>query len=153
VPEARRTRSLPARPANTGTHPLKRTRSKAEERAVERLRRICLALPDVTEKIAWGELTWRSGKLFAQMDTHHHGAEHVAVWLAVPPGLQEALIAEDPERFFRPPYVGQKGWVGVRIDGKPDWKIVVSVVRDAHAFVTSSQGPRRSRAADDAARR
>src|SRR5688572_25564412 len=50
---------LPARPANTGTHSMKRTRTKAEEQAVERLREICLALPDVEEKIAWGELTWR----------------------------------------------------------------------------------------------
>src|SRR6185295_18292262 len=96
--------------------------NEAEERAVERLRRICLALPGVTEKISWGELTWRVDKIFAQMDTHHHGSEHVAVWLAVPPGLQEALIEEDPVRFFRPPYVGGKGWVGVRIDAGPDWK-------------------------------
>ena len=147
VPRTARTRSLPARPANTGKHPLKRTRSKAEDRAVERLRRICLALPGVTEKIAWGELTWRVGKIFAQMDTHHHGAEHVAVWLALPPGLQEALVAEDPVRFFRPPYVGHKGWVGVRIDGRPDWNTVASVVRDAHHFGTSSQAVRRSRRA------
>ena len=134
---------LPARPANTGTHPMKRTRTKAEAQAVERLREICLALPDVEEKIAWGELTWRVGKLFAQMDTHHHGASHVAVWLALPPGLQEALIDEDPETFFRPPYVGHKGWVGVRIDGKRDWKVVASVVRDSHAFVSSSASAKR----------
>jgi len=137
-------KKLPARPANAGTHPIKPTRSKAEDRAVERLRRICLALPGVTEKISWGELTWGVGKLFAQMDTHHHGSEHVAVWLAAPPGLQEALIAENPQQFFRPPYVGQKGWVGVRISGKPDWKAVESVVKDAHAFVSSSRASRRA---------
>jgi hypothetical protein len=129
--------AITERPANTGKHPLKRTRSKAEGRAVERLRRICLALPGVTEKIAWGELTWRVGRIFAQMDTHHHGAEHVAVWLALPPGLQEALVEEDPVRFFRPPYVGHKGWVGVRIDGGPDWNVIAGVVRDAHAFMSS----------------
>jgi hypothetical protein len=139
-----RARPLPARPANIGAHPLKRTRSKKEDLAVERLRRICLGLPGVTEKIAWGELTWRVGKIFAQMDTHHHGADHIAVWLAVPPGLQEALVEEDPVRFFRPPYVGNKGWVGVRIDGRPDWKVVAGVVRDAHDFITSSQTRRRS---------
>ena len=138
-------RVVTPRPENTGKHPLKRTRSAAEERAVERLRGICLALPDVIEKIAWGELTWRAGKMFAQMDTHHHGAEHVAVWLQVRPGLQEALVDEDPERFFRPPYVGHKGWVGIRIDGRPDWKVVAGVVRDAHDFVTSSRTPRRAR--------
>jgi hypothetical protein len=140
----RRARSRPDPPANTGSHPLKRTRSEAEDRAVQRLRRICLALPGVTEKIAWGELTWRIGKIFAQMDTHHHGAEHVAVWLAVPPGLQEELIKEDPMRFFRPPYVGSKGWVGVRIDAGPDWKVVAGVVRDAHSFVASSRSRRQT---------
>jgi hypothetical protein len=140
----RRARSLPDPPANTGAHPLKRTRSEAEDRAVQRLRRICLALPGVTEKIAWGELTWRIGKIFAQLDTHHHGAEHIAVWLAVPPGLQEELIKENPLRFFRPPYVGAKGWVGVRIDSRPDWKVVASVVRDAHGFVASSRSRRRT---------
>jgi hypothetical protein len=131
-----RSRSLPPRPENLGSHPDERTRTKAEERAVERLRRIVLALPGVTEKIAWGELTWRAGKMFAQMETHHHGAERVAVWLALPPGMQQALVEEDPALFFVPPYVGQKGWVGVRIDGRPDWGTVASVVRDAHRFVT-----------------
>lgn len=134
--------ALPPQPPNIGTHPLKRTRSAAEDRALERLRRVCLALPGVTEKIAWGELTWRTGKIFAQMDTHHHGAPHLAVWLAVPPGLQEALVDEDPVRFFRPPYVGHKGWVGVRIDGRPDWQIVAGVVRDAYDHVTSSASAR-----------
>jgi hypothetical protein len=136
---------VPARPPNTGKHPLKKTRSNAGERAVERLRRICLALPKVTEKIAWGELTWRVGKIFAQMDTHHHGADHLAVWLAVHPDLQQALIEEDPVRFFKPPYVGHKGWVGVRIDGRPDWKVVAGVVRDAHRFMTAPQPRRRTR--------
>jgi hypothetical protein len=141
---ALRERALPPWPVNTGMHPLKQTLSKAEDRAVERLRRICVALPGVTEKIAWGELTWRAGKIFAQMDAHHHGAGHVAVWLAVPPGLQEALVDEDPALFFRPPYVGHKGWVGVRIDGRPDWEVVAGVVRDAHRFIASSSNPPRS---------
>ena len=146
-----RARTLPAPPANTGTHPIKATRSAAEARAVERLRRLCLALPGVTEKISWGELTWRTTKMFAQMDTHHHGAAHLAVWLAVPPGLQEVLVDEDPARFFRPPYVGHKGWVGVRIDRRPDWKIVAGVVREAYDFTEASarragSSRRRSRA-------
>ena len=127
-------------------HPRMKPVGRAETAAVARLRAICLALPGATEKIAWGEPTWRAGKIFAQMDTHHHGAEHVAVWVPLPPGMQEALIDEDADRFFRPPYVGHKGWVDVRIDGKPDWKIVASVVRDAHAFVAASQPPKRASA-------
>ena len=120
------------------THPLKRPKSKAEAVAIARLRAICLALPGASEKIAWGEPTWRAGKLFAQMDTHHHGADHVAVWLPARPGVQEALIDEDPEQFFRPPYVGHKGWIGVRIDRKPDWRVVAGLVHEAYRTVASA---------------
>ena len=100
---------------------------------IERLRAICLALPETTEKIAWGEPTWRvKGKLFAQLDNHHHGADHLAVWLPAPLGEQESMIFLDPARFFRPPYVGQRGWVGVRIDGRPDWAVVATLVKQAY---------------------
>lgn len=120
-------------------HPVKLPRTKALARAIERLRRICLALPDVTEKMAWGEPTWRAGRIFAQMDTHHHGAEHVAVWLPAPFGAQQALVAADPERCFVPPYVGPKGWIGVRIDRSPDWKTIESLVEDAYRMVAPPQ--------------
>lgn len=116
-------------------HPIKAPRTKAEARAVDRLRRICLALPDATEKIAWGEPTWRAGKIFAQMDTHHHGADHVAVWLPAAFGAQEALVAAHPAVFFAPPYVGVKGWVGVRIDRSPDWTVIAGLVEDAYRLV------------------
>jgi len=118
-------------------HPLKLPRGRSEAAAIKRLRAICLALPEVTEKIAWGEPTWRAGKIFAQMDTHHHGADHVAVWLPARPGVQEALIEEYPEYCFRPPYVGHKGWIGVRIDREPDWNVVAGLVREAYREVAS----------------
>jgi hypothetical protein len=105
---------------------------RAEAAAVERLRAICLALPEATEKIAWGEPTWRAGKIFAQMDTHHHGADHLAVWLPARPGLQQALVDEDPDRFFRPPYVGHLGWIGVRIDRKANWRVIADLVAAAY---------------------
>lgn len=104
---------------------------------MNRLRAICLALPEVTEKIAWGEPTWRAGKIFAQMDTHHHGADHLAVWLPARPGVQEALVEEDPVQFFRPPYVGHRGWIGVRLDRKPDWRVVAGLVAGAYRQVAS----------------
>ena len=129
-----RRRPKPDRRTSAG-HPLKKPAGRAERAAVERLRKICLALPGATEKIAWGEPTWRAGRIFAQMDTHHHGADRLAVWLPARPGVQEALVAEDAERFFRPPYVGQNGWVGVRIDGRPDWRIVEGLVKDAYRAV------------------
>ncbi len=107
---------------------------------MERLRAICLALPETSEKIAWGEPTWRvKGKLFAQLDNHHHGADHLAVWLPAPLGEQESLVFLDPQRFFRPPYVGPRGWVGVRIDRGPDWKLVTSLVTQAYREVAPSR--------------
>ena len=116
---------------------------------VARLRAICLALPDTTEKVAWGEPTWRvRERLFAQLDDHHHGAEHLAVWLPAPLGEQEALVARDPSRFFRPPYVGPRGWVGVRIDGRPRWSEVAMLVAQAYRHVAPPPRARRGRASD-----
>src|SRR4030095_1824045 len=100
---------------------------------VQRLRKICLALPEATEKIAWGEPTWRvRGKLFAQLDDHHRAAALLAVCRPAPLGEQEAMIFTDPERFFRPPYVGPRGWVGVRIDRRPNWTQVATLVEQAY---------------------
>src|SRR5678810_891346 len=85
---------------------------------VERLRRICMALPEGNERISHGEPTWFAGKgkVFAMLDDHHHGAAHLSVWLPAGLGAQEALIESDPKRYFRPPYVGVSGWVGVVLD-------------------------------------
>lgn len=96
---------------------------------------MCLALPGTSEKRSHGEATfWVGGRMFAMFDDHHHGAPHVAVWLAMPLGAQEALVYQDPKRFFVPPYVGGRGWVGVRLDGRPSWKTVEKVVREAYRF-------------------
>ena len=73
----------------------------------------------------------RPGKVFAMFDDHHHGAAHVALWLPAALREQEALIASDPARYFRPPYVGVKGWVGVVIDTDPDWDRVEALIVDA----------------------
>jgi hypothetical protein len=111
-------------------------RGGAGRAAVDRLRTICLALPEATEKIAWGEPTWRvRGKLFAQLDDHHHGADHLAVWLPAALGEQEAMIFTDPERFFRPPYVGPRGWVGVRLDRRPSWTQIAALIEGAYRLV------------------
>ncbi len=108
---------------------------------IERLRAICLALPETTEKVAWGEPTFRvRDKLFAQLDDHHHGADHLGVWLAAALGVQEMLVYADPARYFVPPYVGKRGWVGVRLDGKVDWSAVTRLVRDAYR---SGRAPKR----------
>jgi hypothetical protein len=100
---------------------------------VDRLRALCLAVPEVTERISHGEPGWfvRGKRQFVTLDDHHHGADRLAFWCAAPPGAQEELIAQDAQRFFRPPYVGHRGWVGVRIDGDPDWDEISEIVRDA----------------------
>lgn len=104
---------------------------------VECLRRIALALPEASERLGHGEPCFyvRTKKLFVMLDNHHHGAEHLAFWCAAPPDAQQELIAERPEQFFRPPYVGHRGWVGVRIDRDPDWDEITEIVRDAYRQV------------------
>lgn len=105
--------------------------------AVARLRAICLALPEAQEKLSHGEPTWFAGKgkVFAMLDDHHHGALHLSVWLPAAPGAQQALIESDAKRFFRPPYVGPSGWVGVVLDERPDWGMVAWLVERAYRQV------------------
>jgi len=99
-----------------------------------RLRQICLALPEATEKIAWGEPTFRVGatKMFAMFTDNHHGDGRVALWCKAPPGVQEMLVGAAPQRFYVPPYVGHKGWIGVRLDLEVDWIEIADLVEDAY---------------------
>lgn len=133
-------RRLVAPVVNTSTHPI-RAFSKGDGALVVRLREICLALPEANERISHGEPTWFAGKgkVFAMLDNHHHGSEHLGVWLPQPRGVQERLIAADPGRFFRPPYVGPSGWVGVVLDVRPDWKRVAELVRESYVFVAGAK--------------
>ena len=128
--------------AKTKTKTIKTpTKTGKTKQILERLRKMCLALPEANERVSHGEPTWFAGKgkCFAMLDDHHHGAEHVSVWLPLPAGAQGALVASDPDRFFRPPYVGPSGWVGVVLDDRPDWKLVESLVRDAFIHVAKTK--------------
>jgi hypothetical protein len=89
--------------------------------------------------------------MFAMLDNHHHGAPHVGVWLAMPLGAQEALVYAEPKRYYVPPYVGPRGWVGVRLDARPNWKKVAEIVRAAHAHISHPR-PRRRRGQGEGAR-
>lgn len=101
--------------------------------AIKRLREICLALPETTEKEAWGECTFRvGGKMFAMTDNNHHNSGHLAVWIKAPAMVQEILVGSDPKRFFKPPYVGPKGWVGVRLDVKVRWDELAAILNDGY---------------------
>jgi hypothetical protein len=100
---------------------------------LRRVRDICLALPDTSEKLSHGEAAFfHKKRSFLNTDTYHHGSEHYAVWVAAPMGSQDTLVRSDPEHFFVPPYVGYRGWVGATLDNDPDWDQVERVVRDGY---------------------
>ena len=85
------------------------------------MRRICLALPGATEKSSHGEPTFFvSQRVFAMFSNNHHNDGHVAVTVPAEEGLQAELIRNEPEKFYRPPYVGVKGWVGIELAAVSD---------------------------------
>ena len=97
---------------------------------LDRLREICLALPEAIEKEAWGDPTFRvRDKIFAQYKV---GDGRMSVWCKAPPGAQDVLVGSDHERFFVPPYVGHIGWVGVRLDVEIDWDDVADLVEESY---------------------
>lgn len=95
---------------------------------IERVRRMCLALPEAGEKLSHGEPTWFvHKKVFVMFADNHHGDGHIAVWLPVPPGMQMSLIEEEPEVFFKPPYVGARGWIGIELPRIADAELEMHV--------------------------
>lgn len=101
------------------------------------LRKVCLALPEATERLSHGSPTFfvRDKKTFVSFWDDHHGDGRVAIWCHAPPGVQEQLVDEEPDRFFVPPYVGHRGWIGVRLDRDIDWDEVAGIVEDAYRMV------------------
>lgn len=102
---------------------------------LERVRKICLALPEAHEVEAWGEPTFRvRNKLFAMYAAagDHHGGGRPSLWIKSTHVNQDLLVRSDDTRFFSPPYVGPSGWVGMYLDGKPDWQVLADLVRDAY---------------------
>jgi hypothetical protein len=98
----------------------------------DRVRAICLGFPGVTEKVTHGAPGFFVRKQFAMVWPHgHHDRDFAHLWCAAEPGAQEALIAES-ERYFRPPYVGHRGWVGVRLDGDVEWDQLAELLEDAY---------------------
>jgi hypothetical protein len=107
------------------------------ERTLERIREICLALPETSERPSHGAPTFfvRGKRAFLMVLTNHHGDGRFAVWCAAADGMQAMLVEADPERFFRPPYVGHRGWLGVRLDRGLHWDELAGIVEDAYAEV------------------
>jgi hypothetical protein len=106
--------------------------------ATARLRAICLRFPEVEERLSHGAPTWfvRGTKAFVTFwENGHHDLDFPHLWCAAPPGAQAELIGSDPDRFFRPAYVGHRGWIGVRMDNRPDWTEVAELCQDAYRVV------------------
>jgi predicted DNA-binding protein (MmcQ/YjbR family) len=134
---------------------------------LERLRKVCLALPGATEKVAWGDPTWRVRDRIFAMQKGNYAGGRPSVWLKAAPGDQAVLVDLDPQRYFVPPYVGHKGWVGVYLDGtRIDWTVLGELIQASHRLIEprakarpsvagSQAGPRRgtSRRAAGGARR
>lgn len=109
------------------------------ESATELVRAICMDLPLVVERLSHGEASWfvNDKKNFVAMSDHHHD-DRVSVTFAAGAGVQESLVEEDPERYYRPPYVGGRGWVGAYLDDEsnaPQWDRIADLIVDAWLLV------------------
>lgn len=104
------------------------------DEALERVRVLCRALPETTERLSHGTPTFfvRDKRAFVTYVDNHHNDGRQAVWCNAPPGLQQSLIERDPSQFFTPPYVGVRGWVGVRLERDPDWEQVAELIELAY---------------------
>ena len=111
---------------------------------LDRVRKICLALPGAYEKVAWSAPTFRVGeRQFAMFADDHHGVGFAGLWLKLPEGAQEELVASSPEHFYIPPYVGTAGWVGIRLESGIGWDVVAGLVHEGYAEVARRQSPKK----------
>jgi hypothetical protein len=104
---------------------------------LDRVRRICLSFPETSERPSHGAPSFfiRDKVCFVNYMDHHHDDGRLALWCAAPPGMQRGLVNADPEHYFVPPYVGHRGWIGVRLDRGLDWDDVERAIRDAYLAV------------------
>ena len=104
--------------------------------ALRHVRKICLGLPETNERLSHGAPTFfiRDKKTFVMFLNNHHDDGRLALWCAAPSGMQQTLFASSPKHYFVPPYVGHRGWIGVRLDKGIGWDEVAGVIEDA--FVT-----------------
>ena len=106
-----------------------------ESDPLARLRAICLALPEATEKPGPMPAFLVRGKTFAWFTDNHHGDGRVALWCKSTLGDQDILISADPVRFFVPPYLGHRGWIGARLDRDPDWDTLADLVLTSYRLI------------------
>lgn len=111
------------------------------ERVLELVRELCLALPETSERPSHGAPTFfvRGKRAFVMVVTDHHGDGRFALWCAAAPEMQRVLVEGDPVAFFVPPYVGHRGWVGMRLDRGLEWDVVAGVMEEAYAEVAPAK--------------
>jgi len=114
---------------------------KERARVLERLRGICLGLPEVDERPSHGAPTFfvQGKRPFVMVLTNHHGDGRFAIWCAAGEGVQSMLVDADVQRFFVPPYVGHRGWLGVRLDRGLDWNELEGILEDAYAEIAPAR--------------
>ena len=110
---------------------------RTHDRALQAVRTICLSLPEVSERLSHGSPAWfvRDKRTVAMFVDDHHGDGILGIWCPAFPGVQEEMVALEPDRFFRPPYVGPSGWLGVRLDRDVDWDEVRGILTDSYRKV------------------
>jgi hypothetical protein len=114
---------------------------REQAKVLGKLREICLALPETSERLSHGAPTFfvRAKRAFLMVLTNHHGDGRFAIWCAAPDGMQKMLVEGHPERFFVPPYVGHRGWLGVRLDRGLDWNELAGIAEDAYVEVAPAR--------------
>jgi hypothetical protein len=107
---------------------MKQPKPQEGEKHLRRVRKICNALPETTEKLSHGEPTWFvRKKVFVMFSNNHHNDGHIAICIPAAIGIQEMLIERSPEKFYRPPYVGVRGWVGIELDQVSDQELALHI--------------------------
>jgi hypothetical protein len=110
-----------------------------DEDHLRRVRRICATMPETTEKISHGEPTFFvRKKVYTMFANNHHNDGHIAVWVPAPPGLQEILVHTMPAKYFRPPYVGVRGWIGIELAAVNDEELAEHI-RTAWRLIAPKQ--------------
>jgi len=112
-------------------------RTLTPEAALDKVREIAFALPEVSERLSHGSPSFfiRGKKTLCSFHDDHHGDGRLALWIPAAAGVQEELIRLEPDRFFKPPYVGPSGWFGLLLNVDPDWDELANILEDAYRHV------------------
>ena len=108
-----------------------------QKKIQDKVRPLCLDLPEVNERLSHGAPTFfiRDKKTFCTLHHDFQGTGAYGIQFAAPAGVQEALIGANPDVYYRPAYVGHRGWVGMRLEGKVNWDEVAANIEDAYCTV------------------